>query len=425
MSRIRSRSLQQKCVEIQRDVVGSSVRFYEDECMYEFHSDVKSSRALLSANKRTDWPNNPCQHHKIRQRAVRQEYMVQGFWGPTMIETDYWNRPARTVHSILNNCALLYTQEVLNEFKSLAYNKFATVFERFSLINPLIELASVGSLAHGIGKKALSRAELMRATSEVNYLEWEFGVKPMIQDAVNFAERLNTTKASIDAKLEAMSQPIRFRKTTKIPFNPEGSQQVHFYDRSRFEGSGTLTVRVNGVITITPPRLPEFDQRWYIWLDQVGLHADLATVWEAIPFSWFADWFLPIGDSLTALSGNWYSPILDFQGSYSYKWQWNGLVLNDNEPGSRNYNVSLYKKPQIEVLNAKGYSRQPYAYSRGSRSLEPWEPKIPELDARKQRILGSLPMADLPKGLKHKIRSKVRRKLAKMRSRRPILKKKR
>jgi hypothetical protein len=55
-------------------------------------------------------------------------------------------------------------------------------------------------------------------------------------------------------------------------------------------------------------------------LDELGVHPDLKTVWDVIPLSFVADYFLPIGDILeTAHPRGWFRPTMRIVGGHSVK----------------------------------------------------------------------------------------------------------
>jgi hypothetical protein len=95
----------------------------------------------------------------------------------------------------------------------------------------------------------------------------------------------------------------------------------------RFVGTAYL----NGTMQIAPPSPLELLQ---IMLDELGVYPDAKTVWDVIPLSFVADYFLPIGDILESTHPRgWFSPNYAFEGHLTLKGRWSRTVpLGDGDP---------------------------------------------------------------------------------------------
>lgn len=57
-----------------------------------------------------------------------------------------------------------------------------------------------------------------------------------------------------------------------------------------------------------------------IFLDELGVHPDLATVWNLVPLSFILDYFVPVGDFIESLHPRgWFEPEFRFNGYVSFK----------------------------------------------------------------------------------------------------------
>lgn len=80
-------------------------------------------------------------------------------------------------------------------------------------------------------------------------------------------------------------------------------------------------------------------------LDNMGLYPDLSTIWNAIPFSFVVDYFIPIGKRLEASFGEW-------------DWQTVGLV---NALRIRDACVSFKASGIVEIACTGNFAGTPYA----------------------------------------------------------------
>lgn len=85
-------------------------------------------------------------------------------------------------------------------------------------------------------------------------------------------------------------------------------------------------IRLNGVISVPPPNKLE----WLaIFLDEIGLHPDLKSAWDLVPYSFLVDYVAPIGDILESCHPRgWYKPPKTFQGSATFDLQVSHAVSN-------------------------------------------------------------------------------------------------
>lgn len=179
--------------------------------------------------------------------------------------------------------------------------------DRFSIINFFLELREIGSMC--------------KALDKYRYVDYSFGIAPLIDDIKNISNRLTQSIDTINGRLDAYSKPIPLSLVRT--YHTGGTIPVGAFPNTETYVNYNLTVKCSfkGTIHVELPILSRYNRDYTLWLDQIGFHPDLATVWEAIPFSWLIDWFIPIGNNLESMSGTWLNPTIIFNGSSSCTYQ--------------------------------------------------------------------------------------------------------
>lgn len=98
-------------------------------------------------------------------------------------------------------------------------------------------------------------------------------------------------------------------------------------------------------------------QELYVMLKRTGLCLDAYNIWDMIPLSFIADWFLPIGDFLEDFSQNWVadSAIFDI-ATVTTSWKWSHTI-RDN---CGEYEISYYSRSvTTEPPEFESYSEDP------------------------------------------------------------------
>lgn len=169
------------------------------------------------------------------------------------------------------------------------------------------------------------------------YVNGQFGFVPTISDSKEIMSRFSDLENSY-SKLKALSkQKRRYGYSEKVELG-----SVNPYDRvcnpavigNAYLGSPVqlvftkATCTVNGVASYDIPALQSFAFMSSV-LDRTGLHLDLATLWNAVPFSWAVDWLVPIGDALAADRQPWTEINILNDGTLSWKIEYS-LIFNDD-----------------------------------------------------------------------------------------------
>lgn len=89
--------------------------------------------------------------------------------------------------------------------------------------------------------------------------------------------------------------------------------------------------------------------------DELGLNFDLRALWDIIPLSFVADYFVPIGDTLESIHPRgWFCPKFLFTGHVSVKLKISALAA----PGSRSFRDDTYTVFNRRVLTTTIASRK-------------------------------------------------------------------
>lgn len=171
-------------------------------------------------------------------------------------------------------------------------------------------------------------------------LMWKFGIKPLLGDI----NSVHNTLASLNAKLEELRNKefsVAGRHSEKgygfaTPVNSNEAASRAFYKTTVTHNRTTVKTWVYGVKKrIDPLRLPSIDVlRQKTLLEQLGLSLDATDLWEAVPYSFVIDWFLPIQTFLEQFSRATPDPswLLTTASWSSIKTETTGYVREDITP---------------------------------------------------------------------------------------------
>jgi hypothetical protein len=126
-----------------------------------------------------------------------------------------------------------------------------------------------------------SRVSNKKAVAQ-NFLEYEYGVKPVIKDLQSSLRLLCTDPGARDIKASASDYCSDVTTTGSYPSN---------YTRQQIVGRLGITLRAN--VRVTNPNL--------FLANQLGL-LDLALPWKLIPFSFIVDWFVNVEQVISSLT---------------------------------------------------------------------------------------------------------------------------
>lgn len=150
-----------------------------------------------------------------------------------------------------------------------------------------------------IGQTVKSPIGLLQAVAGAD-LMWKFGVKPLLKDINQVHNTLSTindkTRELLSKKFSVCGRYEEKRSDGADWFNFLNGSTFAFYRERAFYTRTTARTWVYGAVKhIDPSKLPSFDvARSRSLLEQLGLSLDATDVWEAVPYSFVWDWFLPI-----------------------------------------------------------------------------------------------------------------------------------
>lgn len=133
-------------------------------------------------------------------------------------------------------------------------------------------------------------------------LGYQFGWKPFLGDLVKLLDFMRRVKEKV-AYLEHL------KETGHKSFNRtlyKGSRAATHHDNSLdISISQTYNLKIWGYVvwSLDPStKLPETDEALLRLADRLthGISADMATLWETLPWSWLIDWFTNVGDILNS-----------------------------------------------------------------------------------------------------------------------------
>lgn len=259
----------------------------------EYMFDVTSSSKLLPR------PYNSCYHARLRDSspAVLGHIYVPGVtWTYTS-----------GAYSSLTTYALSAAQRVLEpSLPRLKFNLTTLEFQKNNNFNLLIFLF----------EWAETLASLLNPLSLASYGGYKWGIKPIISDVLSLIDTFRDIFGRISENLS--------RK--RIVVNSSAIGSIDFGRGNTFNVD--LTVRGSGFMQPGSLDLDYFDLI-RIFLDEIGLHFNLATLWDALPLSFLLDGYVPIGASLEALHpSRWFRPVIKFDGGYTAK----GTVVAEGIP---------------------------------------------------------------------------------------------
>jgi len=119
-----------------------------------------------------------------------------------------------------------------------------------------------------------------------NYLVYQYGIKPLLGDIVGAAEHL--------AEYILKARPVKSNGHATKTFV---DQTPYYYD-----GTGVRQKTVTVKIRVKYGSTFHIGNEMQRQAAQLGFTNPANTVWELVPFSFVADWFLPIGDWLNNMS---------------------------------------------------------------------------------------------------------------------------
>lgn len=173
-----------------------------------------------------------------------------------------------------------------------------------------------------------------RLSAANQWLEWQYGWKPLLSDIYGGAELLR--KGFRSAPIVRVA-----RKVSRVSDRPVPGLQIPSY-----EGTCKISVIAIGFYRV--------DDHFTANLSSLGLINPLEIAWELTPWSFVVDWFIPVSDFLTALTASTGMTFVD--GCFSMQARSDFAVTPDY---GKNYRVPV-KEDLIIFNKAFGFRRIPF-----------------------------------------------------------------
>lgn len=349
-------------------MVGSSKRIFEKEIPYplgnippqrfsQFAEDLQGTygkrwKLLRNGNKMAYYLRTEVVHYK--EQVVGTPHIMWNYpgWGSTCYTLDAsYSRGAALLNAfepVLSAVEYRLLNSIYNRLKpdKLSFNLFNFLYEAReipSLADPfkaslkrLTTPQKAKSLKSQFGDKRWKRGVIDDIAS--TYVNGQFGFVPTISDSKEIMERFSSLKDSYSRVKELSKRKIRYGYTESVTLDndpdfmrlcspavisntDEGARVSLVFTKA--------TCTVNGVASYEVPLLQSLAFTTSV-LDRAGLHLDLATLWNAVPFSWLVDWVVPIGDALAADRQPWTEINILNDGTLSWKIEYMLSFKDDN-----------------------------------------------------------------------------------------------
>lgn len=349
-------------------------------------------------------PPSSCQHERIKWLKM-PEYTVYSTWDETYVDGHHYGTSEKVNellsyhYSPLRKGFRVQAQQVIDHTTRVA--------DEVSLLNNLFEIDELPALflkyknlsekfarLRGSAKPNKdSNFERLKAKDLPNYLDWEFGLAPLIADLRILHNNIKTVENRVLNLAMGNTHVLSLKDQSKVNgFLP----QAYGYNRHQ-SIDGIFTGSLSGKVTAVIPGLFEAGFQLRVLADTIGLHLDAEVLWDAVPFTWLIDWFLPIGDQLKRYNDRkWVKVDLDGQAYITTKFVGSGSAFGSDYIGSPSSGdadrQNLFVKPgHCTVLK---YDRVAINFGRSKRTKQ-LSLVVPDFDNRKANILAGLAQAKL------------------------------
>jgi len=227
-----------------------------------------------------------------------------------------------------------------------------------------------------------------------DYLTWQFGYRPVIQDIYALARTLDTA----DKQWSAYLRGARKLQRRRFDFPPETSSTttdvavggtIYPPLASTLASGQATTLRRTRTIVVkrrftaaytyaAPDFLGLADTQVFVrkalqYQKQYGLEIDPSLLWNLTPWSWLIDWFLPVGNFINSASnlvlGNTALPWAYISEQYS-------VVDVYERPGARLCDGSDVGMLQVITDYKRRIPASPFGFGVSWQDLSPWQVSI-------------------------------------------------
>jgi hypothetical protein len=168
-------------------------------------------------------------------------------------------------------------------------NLLASTARRLAAAIRMLRHGNLTGALRALGRDPQRARPLRTHDVASQWLEIQYGWKPLLSDLFGAVKALE----AIDGRLlyQAVGKAGDSQRAT-LKRSQQGATSKEFRDDNR-----SVVTRAKCFIDVT------VSDSALLTAAQLGLTDPLTLVWELVPFSFVADWFLPVGDYLRGLSG--------------------------------------------------------------------------------------------------------------------------
>jgi hypothetical protein len=266
------------------------------------------------------------------------------------------------------------SRKVLNNMKDQSFNAAQALAERKQTADLFAKTATrvakaITSLrkgdmlgaARGLGvvppKRAKRRFNKSFAKGQADavgnaWLELQYGWKPLLSDVFGAAEHLaKSNNNAMRGKVHGRAQ----RQETVTTTTNRSVSPYKGYDKTVSTGTAKVSIRYTILFEVSSPTEQS--------LSKLGISNPLLLAWELLPYSFVADWFLPVGSWLGSLDA---TKGLTFKaGSYAYYRSWDESTSTEfsfGDPGykSEGFEISGTRKVSVKRVPIAGFPSAPF-----------------------------------------------------------------
>lgn len=300
MSRIRQRYI----------INGTSVKrinMTTQEVLLDFSGNTGVEYMVDAGSKVPPFQENAVKHFKMTNGAT-------GDAGPDSSDPN--------IHRFLTNFGGANDGEIALTYATQSLDDFVTFALEFQQNNKFELIPAVFDLD---GTLAMFTRKFWR---QISYGAVNWGLLPFVSDVKSLYNTCLDYKGRI---LDQLTNQMEVEKTFPLNYN-DGI--FTFRGTIRLTGTYWVSSPVNAITSLK------------IFADELGVHPDLKTIWDVIPLSFVADYFLPVGDYLESVHPRgWFNPVIQFTGNGTISGQW-----------SRAWGLEG-QKPTAPYSSGKGFSR--------------------------------------------------------------------
>jgi len=175
----------------------------------------------------------------------------------------------------------------------------------FSTLNFLYELREVGDTF----KK-------LKTPEDFRFIDYQFGIAPLVADIKAALSSYDNAVASLNEKMKkyrSIPCTATYRRTVMKDGHVSYDPGWFHYQQATYR----VTTRMSGEIVMDVPIMSQVCPQLYAVLDSLSIDVSASNAWNALPFSWLVDWFVPVGDFLEALPSTM-KPLTRFRGCVSH-----------------------------------------------------------------------------------------------------------